>query len=98
MAFAAHEDQIRQALDAGYPLKEIWRVLKDHKAFPYSYEQFAIYVRNRLRGNSGPAMASQKQREKAHPAAAFDPAFKAVPSQLPRFHHRGEPDRKDDLI
>jgi hypothetical protein len=98
VAFTAHQDQIRQALKAGYPLKEIWRVLRDHQVFPYSYEQFALYVRNRLRSDSGTKMASQKKPQQAHPELAPDPSSKTVQSNLPRFEHRSGPDSKDDLI
>lgn len=41
----AHLDQIREALETGYSVAEVWRVMTEKKVVSVSYSQFATQVK-----------------------------------------------------
>ena len=53
LAFIRYEDQIQQALEDGYTVKEIWEFMRDCGVMTASYNTFASYVRTRLGIASG---------------------------------------------
>ena len=52
-AFIRHEDEIRQALEDGYTVKEVWLFMRERGVMEASYNTFTGYVRKRLGIMSG---------------------------------------------
>lgn len=50
--FLGKQDEIKEALDAGYQLKTIWKTLVELGVFEYSYNCFTWYVRKYLTGKN----------------------------------------------
>ncbi len=48
--FLGKQDEIKEAIDAGYRLKTIWKALLEMRAFDASYNCFTWYVRKYLTG------------------------------------------------
>lgn len=88
VAFLGHKDDIQAAIEAGYPAKAVWRVLREQQRFEGSYEQFAHYVRVYLRGGKNKPPAG-----KTPPSPT--PSGKGG---LPTFTYSAIPDNKDDLV
>lgn len=45
VAILAHLDQIKEALEAGYTVKDVWRVMTEKEVVEVSYVQFAQHVK-----------------------------------------------------
>ena len=67
LAFIRHEDEIRQALDLGYTVKEVWEHMCELGLITASYNTFAGHVRTRLGITSG------RIRKDASPVSAVEP-------------------------
>lgn len=50
--FLGKQDEIKEAIDAGYHLKTIWKILHEIGAFNASYNCFTCYVRKYITENS----------------------------------------------
>ena len=48
-AFLAVRDEVRQALDDGWPVKEVWETLYAEGAISFRYDAFIGYVRKLIR-------------------------------------------------
>jgi hypothetical protein len=80
--FLAKKTDIGAMIEAGYPVKEIWKRLHETGAVRVSYRQFLHYV-NTLILKKQPAKSPQKK----------DPV---TDSQNPKFLY--DPKNKDDLV
>lgn len=87
--FLSVKAEVQQALEAGYPQRDVWKVLHDSGRFPLSYSQFNRYVCLYLLGGKKNA-----KQDKKPPA----PAPAAKKGGLPTFTYSATPDDKDDLI
>ena len=70
--FLGKQDEIKEAIEAGYRLKTIWKTLREMKAFDASYNCFTWYVRKHLTGEEiesvvTPAtLVQEKSEAKSH--------------------------------
>jgi len=48
-AFLANIEEIRQALDNGWSVKDIWEALKEDGRIPFGYQAFLGYVKRLIR-------------------------------------------------
>ena len=66
-AFIRHEDEIRQALEDGYTVKEVWLFMRERGVMEASYNTFTGYVRTRLGIKSG------RIHQEVSPVSAVEP-------------------------
>lgn len=50
VAFMRHIDQIKSALDRGYTVVDVWRVMSERGEINVQYNQFSVYVRKFIKG------------------------------------------------
>lgn len=57
-AFLANMEEIRQALDNGWSVKDVWEALCDEGRIPFGYQAFLGYVKRLIRN---PSSADSRQ-------------------------------------
>ena len=73
-AFLALRDEVKQAIDDGWPVKTIWEALHDEEKVTFSYQAFRGYV-NRLilsppaSGEATPLVVADQSRQAARKSA-----------------------------
>lgn len=93
VAFLAQQDEIAQALAAGWTVKDIWRTLSEEGRITVCYQSFCEYVNRWIRNTAKPA----RHRHAATSEVA------AQPNETPRrptpsgFTINPQP-KKEDLI
>jgi hypothetical protein len=60
-AFLAVRDDVKQAIDDGWPVKEIWRTLFEERKVSFSYEAFRKYVIRLIDGKTGQTRVTRKE-------------------------------------
>jgi hypothetical protein len=69
-AFLALRDEVKQALDDGWPIKEIWETLHEEGGITFSYTVFCRYVKRhivRAPLDLGSVAAGKKRRREPEP-------------------------------
>jgi len=68
-AFLALMDEIKEALDHGWSMRKIWKVLHDRGSISFSYQAFTVYVNRLILNNNKqkqmPVEAAKKTVEPA---------------------------------
>lgn len=85
-AFLAVRDEVRQALDDGWPVKDVWETLYAEGAIAFRYDAFIGYVKKLIRQPATAAAPSipAVQEAPARPATpAKTPTAKPKPSPAP---------------
>lgn len=49
VAFLAVRDEVKAAVDAGYPVKTIWKNMREEKRIAFGYDTFLNYVNRHIR-------------------------------------------------
>jgi hypothetical protein len=69
-AFLALREEVKQALDDGWPVKEIWETLHEEGSIAFSYTVFCRYVKRlivRPRQEMGSVAAGKKRKREPEP-------------------------------
>lgn len=74
-AFLAVRDEVRQSLDDGWPVKDVWETLYDEGAIAFRYDAFIGYVKKLIRQ---PATVAP-----SIPVVQEAPARPAIPAKTP---------------
>jgi hypothetical protein len=107
VAFLGVKENVKEALDQGWPVKTIWAHMVEQKRIGFSYDTFLIYVRRHLRPASEPvpAAARRSRGPRAPPVRPVNPqppgpaesqtARAPVQDQLPGFTFNAAPNREE---
>jgi len=103
-SFLAVRDDVRKALDDGWPVKVIWDTLRDEGKIEFGYDAFIGYV-NRLIRNAETSLANppgnQVKAEKPTPKTKTKPETPQNPKEKPPsvggFTFNPTPNKKDLL-
>ena len=79
VAFLAVKNDVKEALEEGWPVKTIWSHMVEQKRIGFGYDTFLTYVKRYVRGNAKPLGADRSSRLPGPPLAP-----KARPSNLPK--------------
>ena len=84
-AFLAVRDEVRQALDDGWPVKDVWETLYEEGAIAFRYDAFIGYVKKLIRQPATVTLpVPVVQEAPARPATpAKTPAAKPKPTPAP---------------
>jgi hypothetical protein len=73
-AFLAVRDDVKEAIDDGWPIKEIWETLYEEGKVSFSYETFRTYVNRLIVGRQleigRGSLAGKKERRNGKPDLA----------------------------
>jgi hypothetical protein len=72
VAFLAVKEDVREALDEGWPVKTIWAHMTEQQRIGFGYDTFLVYVKRYLRPAAEPT-ARRTRRPGAPPLAAKNP-------------------------
>ncbi len=86
-AFLANMEEIRQALDDGWSVKDVWEALREEGRIPFGYQAFLGYVKRLIRSQPADSVKPVEegverepaQRQKAEGAKGF--RFDPVPKK-----------------
>jgi hypothetical protein len=99
--FLAVRDDVKAAIDAGYPVKTIWTQMYESKCVNVSYDTFIRYVNRYInnRGNSTSATDLVKSSAPVQKASSGTPSRPEVsrPGPVAGFTFNSDP-KKEDLI
>jgi hypothetical protein len=100
-AFLAVRDDVKQALDDGWPRKAIWETLHEEGKIAFSYQAFRTYVNRlilekRLETERG-RVAGKEERGGKSDEGGVRPVDKNSTAGLPGFTFNSTP-KKEDLI
>lgn len=100
-SFLAVRDDVKAAVDAGYPVKTIWTQMYESQCVNVSYDTFIRYVNRYINnpGSTAPARNAVKtiepvQEAKKYTAARLEPIR---PGRVAGFTFNSDP-KKEDLI
>jgi hypothetical protein len=79
VAFMAVKNDVKEALEEGWPMKTIWAHMVEQKRIGFGYDTFLAYVKRHVKGTTEPSSASKSSRR---PDQSLAP--KARPSSLTR--------------
>jgi hypothetical protein len=82
VAFLAIQEDIRAAIDAGYPLRTIWEHLHQAGKITYRYETFLRHVQRRIREKQ-PRPAKTEKPQPIEAATSVSPQPMPVPNNQP---------------
>jgi hypothetical protein len=108
-AFLRVKDDVRQAVDQGWPVRAIWAHLCEQKRISFGYQTFLNHVKRNLRQDAGPARATSRMQSVTNPSPApphhargsAGPAVRATASssnghdQIRGFIHNPVPNLKE---
>jgi hypothetical protein len=77
VAFLGVKEDVREALDHGWPVKTIWAHMVEQKRIGFGYDTFLVYVRRHVRTGAAPAAARGATGPSAAPLAPGDPSLPA---------------------
>lgn len=100
-AFLAVRDDVKEAIDDGWPVKEIWETLYEEGKVSFSYETFRTYVNRLIRAKR---LETERDRVAGKDAGggksdqgSVRPVHKNSTAGLPSFTFNPTPN-KDDLL
>jgi hypothetical protein len=75
VAFLGVKEDVKEALDQGWPVKTIWAHLVEQKRIGFGYDTFLVYVKRHVRTTAEPvpAAARRTRRPRAPPLASRNP-------------------------
>jgi hypothetical protein len=105
VAFIGVKEDVRDALDQGWPVKTIWAHLVEQKRIGFGYDTFLVYVKRHVRPAAKPVAASRNTEPRAPPLApagqspAGSPESRTprapIQDQLPGFTFNAAPNREE---
>ena len=99
-AFLALRDDVKQALDDGWPVKAIWETLHEEGKITFSYPAFCRYVKRLVVGRRleiGRDAAARKKGKREPKRAGLNAVNNNSTAGLPSFTFNSTP-KKEDLI
>jgi len=99
-AFLAVRDDVKQALDDGWPVRAIWETLHEERKIAFSYPAFCRYVKRLVVGRRleiGRDLAVGKKGKTEPEREGFNSVEKNSSPGLPSFTFNSTP-KKEDLI
>ena len=99
-AFLAVRDDVKQALDDGWPVKAIWETLHEEQKITFSYPAFCRYVKRLVvgrRSEIGRNVAAAKKGKREPEQEGFSSGDKNRTASLRGFTFNSTP-KKEDLI
>lgn len=106
VAFLAVRDDVKAALDAGYPVKTIWTNMHESRRLTFSYDTFLSYVKRYIKraetkaAKANVGLEAVRRLNRTTPVAephAQQPSRPKAPGPLPGFTFNADP-RKEDLL
>jgi hypothetical protein len=104
VAFLAVRDEVRAAVEAGYPVKTIWENMLEEKRIAFGYDTFLKYVNRYIRRAPELRLDAVKPKPAVAPsvqlpvAIAKEPGMpRKAPASIPGFTFNSAP-KKEDLI
>ena len=73
VAFLGVKEDVREALDQGWPVKTIWAHMVEQKRIGFGYDTFLIYVKRHVRPAAEPAIKRRTEGSRAPPVAPANP-------------------------
>jgi hypothetical protein len=105
VAFLGVKEDVREALDQGWPVKTIWAHMVEQKRIGFGYDTFLVYVKRHLRPAAEPVAAprSRGPRPTAPPPTGSTESrtprasvqAPPVQDQLPGFTFNAAPNREE---
>jgi hypothetical protein len=106
VAFLAVKDDVRAALDQGWPVKTIWAHMVEQKRIGFGYDTFLAYVKRHVRQAAQVPVASSTVRRPARSLAPEAPPLSqskeggAIQAphgqdQMPGFTFKAAPNREE---
>jgi len=85
VAFLGVKEDLREALDQGWPVKTIWAHMVEQKRIGFGYDTFLTYVKRHVRPATESAVRRRAEGSRAPPEApAHPPAPGSAKSRTPR--------------
>lgn len=92
VAFLSVKEDVREALEQGWPVKTIWMHMVEQKRIGFSYDAFLVYVKRHVRSAAEPAVARTTQVPRASPApSAGRPHAGSIDSRTPQAPGHAQP-------
>ena len=92
VAFLSVKEDVREALEQGWPVKTIWAHMVEQKRIGFSYDAFLVYVKRHVRSTPEPAVARRTQRPRAPPVTpAGWPPLGSIESRAPQAPVHAQP-------
>ncbi|MFL6631643.1 MAG: TraK family protein [Massilia sp.] len=105
VAFLSVKDDVREAIEQGWPVKTIWAHMVEQKRIEFGYDTFLVYVKRLVRPAAEPAVARKSKVPRRPPLTPVSPlpagsAESRTPSasvqdQLPGFTFNVAPNREE---
>jgi hypothetical protein len=110
VAFLSVKEDVREALEQGWPVKTIWAHMVEQKRIGFGYDTFLIYVKRHVRPAAESAVRRRTKEPRAPPVAPANPPapgsaksrasrvpVQAQPGQdqLPGFTFNAAPNREE---
>jgi hypothetical protein len=84
VAFLGVKEDVREALDLGWPVKTIWAHMIEQKRLGFGYDTFLVYVKRYVRPAAETAAARRTRRRLPSPQAPGDlPATGPAETETP---------------
>ncbi|MFS2024881.1 TraK family protein [Massilia sp. CT11-137] len=92
VAFLSVKEDVREALEQGWPVKTIWTHMVEQKRIGFSYDAFLVYVKRHVRSAAEPAVARTFQAPRASPVTpAGGPPASSIESRTPQAPVHAQP-------
>ena len=105
VAFLSVKDDVREAIEQGWPVKTIWTHMVEQKRIGFGYDTFLVYVKRHVRPAAEPAVARKSKVPHPPPLTRAGPhsdgsAESRTPNapaqdQLPGFTFNAAPNREE---
>jgi hypothetical protein len=92
VAFLAQREEIKKALEDGWPIKTVWETLKEEGKIEVTYQAFAVYVAKLIRNQ--PAVPEPPPGREQRPGPSARPS---KPEGIRGFTFDSTP-KKEDLL
>jgi hypothetical protein len=85
VAFLSVKEDVREALNQGWPVKTIWTHMVEQKRIGFSYDAFLVYVKRHVRSTAEPAVARKTQGPRVPPGApTCRPVLGSIENRTPQ--------------
>jgi hypothetical protein len=91
VAFLSVKEDVREALEQGWPVKTIWAHMVEQQRIGFGYDTFLIYVKRHVRA-AAPAITRKTKGSDAPPLAPASPPLSALEaSRAPQVTLQAQP-------
>jgi hypothetical protein len=92
VAFLSVKEDVRGALEQGWPVKTIWMHMVEQKRIGFSYDAFLVYVKRHVQSIDRPVVARRTQVPRASPVTpAGKPPASSIDSRTPQVPVHAQP-------